>query len=265
MRPELGKLQAYSKDDLELFISDLGEIYAAQSAIARMMNMQQGHLSSVLKRPLEGETEPEAFYQVKLPSAKGTREQTLYGVGTICKLAMRYNKQLAAKFTDMGAKACLYQLAGYQMEFKDRAPVVSDIQDSVNVMIQAREALDKLINLHTYTEDKAGLNAFIKLNEQPRGNIMTGRMTIRQMAAHLGVELTRQQAQSLGRSMSGVARSHEAMAPCYVRENYKDKKGNYQAYNVLEFDARSLPLFHSLCIDLGVEGVPPLTNVDELQ
>lgn len=129
-KPELGQLEMYQREGLELFISDTGSVYASQSAIARMLGMQQGHLSSVLKHPLlPGDKDKEVGYSLKLPSANGIREQTLYGVSTIIALASRYNPSVNKHFAEMGATMYLYKLAGYSV-----APVAPKTPTAIRFM-----------------------------------------------------------------------------------------------------------------------------------
>ena len=257
-RPELGQLEMYRRDDLELFILDTGAVFASQSAIARMLGMQQGHLSSVLKRPILAEDKvKEIGYTLKLESANGVREQTLYGVSTICKLASRYNQQFAIKMAEMGATLYLYKLAGYRAEMVDIAMPETALPKSSNAsyaqhLQTAYEALGKMANLHSFAEDKPGLQAYLELAETSPKHTLSGMMTIDQMAEQVGATLTSEQSRQIGRSMAGVARSQEADAPSFTRKRYKDASGNYQSYDVKEYSTGYLPLFRALCQAYGI-------------
>lgn len=248
--------QAYENDGLELFISKAnGEVKATQSALARMLGMQQGHLSSVLKRPLlPGSTNPEKSEIVKLQTADGTiRECTLYSVPTIITLAQRYNKDLAMRFAEMGATVYLYQLAGFKVstDINNKLPVLAE-ETYADHLKTAHEALGKLMNIHRFAEDKPGLEAYLELAEKPRKNQLSGKMTLQEMAEYYGIELDAHHSRQLGRSLAGVSRSQEGEEPTTVRKRSTSPSGHAQSYKVSEYSVDYLPLFGELVKAYGI-------------
>ena len=246
-RPELGQLQAYQREGLELFISDTGAVYASQSAIARMLGMQQGHLSSVLKHPILASSPcKEIGYSLKLPTTQGNREQTLYGVSTIIALASRYNPAVNQRFAEMGATIYLYALAGYRVAPTAivAKPSENSYQDNLKM---AYEAMGRLVNINTFAEDKPGLQAYLALAQEPNSAAVAGLMTIEDMGNYCGYEMTSEHSRQVGRSMAGVSRSQEGDDIKVIRKRFKDKSGNHQSYNVAEYSTSYLPLFRTLC------------------
>ena len=239
--------QAYQNDGLELFIANDGSVSASQSAMARMLGMQQGHLSSVLKRPiLPQSTKIEQGTLVKLPCATGTRDQLLYGVDTITTLAARFNPELSKRFAEMGATVYLYKLAGYKFEAIDTSARKEETY--ADHLKTAHAALEKLMNIHRFAEDKPGLEAYLELAEAPKKNALSGKMTLQEMADYYGVSLTPEHSRQLGRSLAGASRSQEQSEPTMVRKRAKSPAGNHQSYMVTEFSVDYLPLFESLCV-----------------
>lgn len=260
MKPELGQLVAYQRDGLELFISDTREVYASQSAIARMLGMQQGHLSSVLKLPLlPGSTHAEKGYSLKLPSSNGIRDQVLYGVSTIIALASRYNPAVNKRFAEMGATLYLYKLAGYKVEpfLEPLAPKTASYQDNLKM---AYEAMGRLVNINSFAEDKPGLQAYLALAQEDGSNKLHGMMTIEAMAEHCGYTMTSEHSRQIGRSMAGFSRTQDGEVVVSVtRKRFKDKSGNHQSYNVAEYSTCYLPPFRSLC---DAHGVPKKSDIN---
>ena len=257
-KPELGQLVAYQREGLELFISDTGEVYASQSAIARMLGMQQGHLSSVLKHPLlPSSTHAEKGYSLKLPSANGIREQVLYGVSSIIALASRYNPAVNKRFAEMGATMYLYKLAGYKIE--PLAPKTEPDNDQ-DTLKKAYEAMGRLVNLNSFAEDKPGLKAYLALAQEDGSSQLRGMMTIEAMAEHCGYEMSSEHSRQIGRSMAGFSRTQDGeVVVNVVRKRFKDKSGNHQSYNVAEYSTCYLPPFRSLC---DAHGVPKKVDIN---
>lgn len=242
----------FNNDNLELFISRAtGEVKSTQSGMARMLGMQQGHLSSVLKRPLTTTAiSPEKAEIVRLPSANGSRECALYSVQTLITLAQRYNKDLAMKFAEMGATVYLYQLAGYKVEAKQPLETVKHLSEETYAdhLKTAHEALGKLMNIHKFAEDKPGLEAYLELAEMPKNNNqLSGKMTLHEMAEYYGIELDAHHSRQLGRSLAGVSRSQEGEEPTMARKRTKSPSGHAQSYKVSEYSVDYLPLFGELC------------------
>ena len=252
-KPELGQLIAYQREGLELFISDTGEVYASQSAIARMLGMQQGHLSSVLKHPLlPSSTHAEKGYSLKLPTTNGNREQMLYGVNTIIALASRYNPAVNKRFAEMGATLYLYKLAGYKIEPLAPKTKIEPVSDN-DTLKKAYEAMGRLVNINSFAEDKPGLQAYLALAQEDGSSKLHGMMTIEDMANHCGYEMTSEHSRQIGRSMAGFSRTQDGEEVVSVtRKRFKDKSGNHQSYNVAEYSTCYLPAFRTLCDAHGV-------------
>ena len=249
-KPELGQLEVYRRDGLELFISDTGSVYASQSAIARMLGMQQGHLSSVLKHPVLPTSDgKELGYSLKLPSSNGVREQTLYGVSTIIALASRYNPAVNQRFAEMGATVYLYKLAGYKVEpFLEPLAPSSETAGFQDALKTAHEAMGRLMNINSFAEDKPGLQAYLALAQESGSNQIHGIMTIEEMGDHCGYEMTSEHSRQIGRSMAGFSRTQDGEVVVSVtRKRFKDKSGNHQSYNVAEYSTCYLPAFRTLC------------------
>ena len=261
-KPELGQLVAYQREGLELFISDTGEVYASQSAMARMLGMQQGHLSSVLKHPLlPSSTHSEKGYSLKLPTTNGVREQMLYGVGTIIALASRYNPAVNKRFAEMGATMYLYKLAGYKIEprLEPLAPKTETASYQDNLKM-AYEAMGRLVNINNFAEDKPGLQAYLALAQEDGSSMLHGMMTIEDMARHCGYEMTSEHSRQIGRSMAGFSRTQDGEEVVSVtRKRFKDKSGNHQSYNVAEYSTCYLPAFRTLC---DAHGVPKVSDIN---
>jgi hypothetical protein len=246
-KPELGKLESYQREGLELFISDTGAVFANQSAIARMLGMQQGHLSSVLKSKILPTSKGlEIGYTMKLPSAQGVREQTLYGVGTIIALASRYNSTVSRRFAEMGATMYLYGLAGYNIK-PTKPNSVSEPLSEQDSFEKAYEALGKLININRFTEDKPGLKAYLAIAQEPGSSQIHGMMTIEEMADYYGYDMDSKHSRQIGRSMAGFSRTQDGEVVVNVRrKRFKDKKGNHQSYEVAEYSTCYLEPFRTL-------------------
>lgn len=258
--PDLGQLAMYQQDGLELFISDSGAVYASQSAMARMLGMQQGHLSSVLKQPiLPNCKEKEVGYKLKLPSASGIREQTLYGVSTIITLASRFNPSLATRFAEMGATVYLYKLAGY--EVNPKVPISTTAASKLSdhdVLKTAYEAMGKLVAINTFVADIPGMKAYLELAQNPDSNLVHGMMTIEDMANHLGYDMSNENSRRIGLAMAGLSRGHNGEHKISItRKRFKDKSGNHQSYNVFEYSTSVLVFFEQLCVAYGVPKEAP--------
>ena len=129
--------QLYKNADFEIYIAANGSVSASQSAMARMLGMQQGHLSSVLNRAVtSGDiSAPEVATVTIDPRKNTTAIVSLYDVATIRKMAIKYNPALADKFGEMGATVYLYQLAGYKV-----TPVTTDLVEPVEFLPKATNA-----------------------------------------------------------------------------------------------------------------------------
>jgi hypothetical protein len=236
----------YATGDVEVYIEDTGSVYTSQSAMARMLGMQQGHLSSVLKR---GDTVAD-MVNVTVQTAKGTTAKvSLYGVNTLLNLAVKYCPTLAAKFAEMGATMYLYQIAGYKVAPKSpETPKPPSGSKAYNdYMETAHEALGKLLNLHRFAEDKPGLESYLRLAEAVGSKSLGGKMTLDEMADSFGITVEPDKARLIGRAMAGVSRSQEEEEPTMIRKRVKNSAGNHQSYFVTEFSVDYLPLFESLC------------------
>lgn len=243
---------AYTKDGLELYIqNDSGKVYASQSAMARMLGLQQGHLSSVLQRASTQAPEVVGdLVKVDLPTVAGMRNQTLYGVKTISAMAVKYCPTLAEKFTEMGATVYLYQLMGYKVTTdvtKDNSAVKSAAQTYNESLETAYEAMGKLLRLHRFAEDKPGLEAYLELAETKGKKALAGGvMSLAEMAEQCGISFTPEQSRIMGRAMAANARSQYGYEPEKIRRRFKDKSDNYQSYMVTGYSSEYLPLFESL-------------------
>lgn len=248
---------AYTKDGLELYIqNDSGKVYASQSAMARMLGLQQGHLSSVLLRASTQTPEVVAdTVKVDLPTSAGMRNQTLYGVKTISTMAVKYCPTLAEKFTEMGATVYLYQLMGYKVTTdvqKDNSAVKNTAKTYNESLETAYEAMGKLLRLHRFAEDKPGLEAYLALAEEKGKKALAGGiMSLADMAEQLGVILSPEQSRIMGRAMAANTRSQYSYEPEKLRRRFKDKSGNYQSYQVTGYSSEFLPLFESLASSYG--------------
>lgn len=249
---------AYNKEGLELYIqNDSGKVYASQSAMARMLGLQQGHLSSVLQRATVQKPDTVAdVVKVDLPTANGMRNQTLYGVPTISAMAVKYCPALAEKFTEMGATVYLYQLMGYKVTTdvqQDNSAVKSAAQTYNESLETAYEAMGKLLRLHRFAEDKPGLEAYLELAETKGKKALAGGiMTLADMAEQCGVELDPSQSRIMGRAMAANTRSQYGYEPEKIRRRFKDKSENYQSYMVTGYSSEYLPLFESLLKSYGI-------------
>lgn len=236
----------YKNDDLEAYISNEGRVYTSQSAMARMLQMQQGHLSSVLKR---ADTVADVVnIPVETVSGK-TANVSLYGVKTLLDLAVKYSPELAVKFAEMGATMYMYQQVGYKIlpVKQDKTEPPSDAKAYNDYMETAHVALGKLLNLHRFAEDKPGLESYLALAEAVGSKSLGGKMTLAEMAESFGVEVPPEYSRLIGRALAGASRAQEEKEPTQRRIRLKNASGNHQSYFVTEYSVDYLSLFASLC------------------
>lgn len=252
---------SYQRDELELFIDKVtGKVYASQSAMARMLKMQQGHLSSVLLRTGKKPGTIIDTVNVDLPSSDGVlRSHVLYGVPTISAMAVKYCPELAEKFTEMGATVYLYQMMGYKVssDINDNKVAQSAAKTYNDSLETAYEAMGKLLRLHKFAEDKPGLEAYLELAEtKGKKALAGGMMCLADMGLHFGVRLNAEQSRLMGRAMASTTRSQYGYTPEKIRRKFKDDSGSYQSYMVTGYGVEFLPLFESLLksYDIGYDG-----------
>lgn len=241
----------YQNNDVEAYISDDGNVFTSQSAMARMLNMKQGHLSSVLKR---ADTVADMVNVPVVVASGKTANVSLYGVKTLLDLAIKYSPDLAMRFAEMGATMYMYQQVGYKV-----LPVRSEPQETKSqsqqyndYMETAHIALGKLLNLHRFAEDKPGLEAYLQLAEAVGSKSLGGKMTLDEMAESIGIVLPPEDARLIGRALAGLSRAQEEEEPTMIRKRVKNGSGNHQSYMVTEYSVDYLSLFTSLCKTRGL-------------
>lgn len=142
-------LTAFNHSGLTLYIHDDGSVYWTQSAGAKMLNMEQGHLSNYLSRNAKTHITFAPVLHAQLESGSGLRTHNIYSVATLVALAKIYNPELLERFSLAGAQVYLYRLAGYKLKAQASQSVQTEselFRLSGQAMIELADIKDKLTN-----------------------------------------------------------------------------------------------------------------------
>ena len=240
-------LTKYDNNGLILYIHKDGQVYWTQSAGAKMLNMEQGHLSNYMNRNAIKDITFSPVLHAQLPTAKGLQGHNIYSVATLVTLAKKYNPNLADKFMEMGANVYLYQLAGYKVNVQ---PTFEMSEHEKNERLL--DAMTQKVAIGNYAKARPNFQAKIDFIVANKGAI-GGKMTLDEFNTAHGYIMTVGQKMAVGRGMSEVTRKETGTTP--TRRNikvYKEGVKSYTIRQVCEYDVSLTPEYISLCGQRGI-------------
>jgi hypothetical protein len=103
-------LQRFEQDGIELVINtETGEAFATQSAVARMVDKGESTIRAfITSQKIEVKT-------AKVLTTTGLKTSQLLDEKSIVACLFKYNLPMAEKFTQLGVRVGLHQLAGYKV------------------------------------------------------------------------------------------------------------------------------------------------------
>lgn len=239
-------LTKYNTDDFTLYIHNDGKVYWHQKAGARMLGMQQGHLSSILNR---GSVKGESLGQVlrfENAAQYGIEGESFYDVATLVTLAKLYSPKLAEKFMEAGANMYLYQLAGYKVAFQPTAGMSDRQRDE-----RALAALTQKIALNSYSEAYPNFKAKVDFIVENNG-ALGGKMTLNEFNDSQGVSMNLSEKKAVGRGMAEMTRKETGESPTTRTVKTPKPKGGYSYIQVKEYPVSLMPEYQSLVRQRGI-------------
>lgn len=104
-------LTRFEKADLELIVNtETGEVFASQSAIARMVGVSE---TAIRKWIISNQITP---ILAKIPTSTGVKTSNLLSEDAIYEAFAKYKSELLIKCAKVGIRVYLHRLAGYEVE-----------------------------------------------------------------------------------------------------------------------------------------------------
>lgn len=132
-------LQRYIKDNLELIVDlDTGEVFASQSAIARMVGKNESTIRYWIT------SQNISTKRLGIPTGTGLKTSQLLDESAIKQALAKYNPDLLLKCVDAGLRIYLHGLAGFKYEAKVDPRLPKDYLEALEQLLESKKQEKKL-------------------------------------------------------------------------------------------------------------------------